>query len=114
MTEAEKALSQQLFGGQQQSVGALEAVKEAFLTVAPGLKDIGAEVKAELAYQAGAGAHELAAALFNGSAFVMYPRGSKEDQSNQGPEPSHEQAQDGQGMQHDAPGQHVERGGRSM
>src|SRR5215469_9170992 len=114
MNPTAQALSQQLFGGQQQSMGAMGAVKEAFLAIAPGLKDFVPEVKAELSYQAGAGAHELAAALFDGSAFVMYPRGGKEDQSNQGPEPAHEQAQGGQGMQHDTPGQHMERGGRSM
>ena len=108
MTEAEQALSQQLFGGQQQSMGAMGAVKEALLTIAPGLKDFVPEVKAELKQMGAHGAHELAAALFNGSAFVMYPRGTKDDQ------PSHEQAQDGQGMQHDTPGQHMERGGRSM
>ena len=114
MTQAEQALSQQLFGGQQQSMGAMGAVKEAFLAIAPGLKDFGADVKAELAYQVGAGAHELAAALFNGNAFVMYPRGGKEDHGNQGPEPANEQAQDSQDMQQDTPSQHLERGGRSM
>jgi hypothetical protein len=30
------------------------------------------------------GAHELAAALFNGNAFVMYPRGTREDHGNDG------------------------------
>jgi hypothetical protein len=113
VTQQEQALSQQLFGGQQPSMGPLEAVKEAFLAIAPGLKDFGADVKAELAYQAGAGAHELAAALFNGSAFVMYPRGGKEDHGVHGREPSNEQAQDGQDMQQDTPSQHLERGGRS-
>jgi len=34
------------------------------------------------------GAHELAAALFNGGAFVMYPRGSREDTGVHGPEAS--------------------------
>jgi hypothetical protein len=114
MTQAEQALSQQLFGGQQQSMGALGALKEAFLAVAPGLRDAVPEARAELAYQVGAGAHELAAALFNGSAFVMYPRGGKEDPAQAGPEPAPEQVQDSQGLQHDTPGQHLERGGRSM
>ncbi len=112
MTEAEQALSRELFGGQQQSMGAMGEIKEALLAVAPGLKDFGPEVTAELKQMGAHGAHELAAALFNGnqggSAFVMYPRGTRDDQ------PSHEQAQDGQGMQQETPGQHMERGGRSM
>jgi hypothetical protein len=30
------------------------------------------------------GAHELAAALFNGSGFVMYPRGNRDDHGKDG------------------------------
>jgi len=86
MTQEQQDLSQQLFGGQQQSLGALEAVKEAFLAVAPGLKNFGKDIKEELSYQVGAGAHELTACLFNGSGF---------------------------GMQQEMPSQHLERG-RSM
>jgi hypothetical protein len=118
MPDNERDLSQKLFGGQaQQSMGAMEAVKEGLKefrdAMYPGLtwdkitSDLGQEFKQQLAH----GAHELAAALFsgNGTAFVMYPRtGAKEDQ------PSHEQAQDSQGMQQDSPGQHLERGGRSL
>jgi hypothetical protein len=44
-------------------------------------REIGAELKGMGAH----GAHELAAALFNGSAFVMYPRG-KHDDSVHGPQ----------------------------
>jgi hypothetical protein len=108
MTPNERELSQQLFGGQQQSMGALGAIKEAFLTIAPGLRDAAQEIRTELKQMGSHGAHELAAALFNGNAFVMYPRGGKDDQ------PAHEQGQDGHGMQHEAPDQHLERGGRSM
>jgi len=114
MTEEQQALSQELFGGQQQSLSVMGALKEAALAVAPGLKNFGSDIKQELSYQVGAGAHELAAALFNGSAFVMYPRGGKEDHGIHGPEQSHEQAQDTQGMQQETPSQHLERGGRSM
>lgn len=39
-------------------------------------RDIGSELK----HMASHGSHELAATLFNGSAFVMYPRGTHEDQ----------------------------------
>src|SRR5579871_3224261 len=100
-------LAQELFGGEQQSKGALEAMKATILAIAPGLKNFGQDLKEELAYQAQAGAHELAAALFNGSAFVMYPRGGNDDHGVHGPEqaPDHglgDQAQD------------MGRGGRGM
>src|SRR6185437_7819592 len=114
MTPNERELKEQLFGGQEQSRGALESVKEGLIAfrdaLAPGLslEKITGDLGKEFDHQIAAGAHELAAALFNGNAFVMYPRDGKEDQ------PSHEQAQDGQGMQQDMPGQHLERGGRSM
>jgi hypothetical protein len=109
-TQQEKA--RELFGGPQQSMGALEALKEAFLAIAPGLKNAGQEIKEELAHKAGHGAHELAAALFNGSGFVMYPRGGKDDHGIHGPQ----QSQEGhQGVeQHEPPTQQHERGGRSL
>lgn len=44
-----------------------------------GLSNAGAEIGAELKHMGAQGAHELAAALFNGSAFVMYPRGGHDD-----------------------------------
>ncbi len=43
------------------------------------LSNAPSEIGAELKHQVSAGAHELAAALFNGSGFVMYPRGSHDD-----------------------------------
>jgi hypothetical protein len=86
--EQEKQLADQLFGQGQEpkQMGALESVKEAFQAVAPGLSwdkivgDVGHEMKQQVA----AGAHELAAALFNGSGFVMYPRGTREDHAKDG------------------------------
>ncbi len=42
------------------------------------------EVGAELMHKAAHGAHEGAAALFNGSAFVMYPRGQHDDHGMEG------------------------------
>jgi hypothetical protein len=114
-TQPEQALANQLFPpGPTQSLGALEAVKEGFLAVAPGLKDARQEIKAELKQMGAQGAHELAAALFNGSGFVMYPRGGKDDHGIHGPEPSPEHAQDHQGIQPVAPTQEHERGGRSL
>jgi hypothetical protein len=98
MTQKERDMAQQLFGG-------MGAIKDAVLSIAPGLKNVGHDLKEELTYQAGAGAHELAAALFNGSAFVMYPRGGKEDRGVHGPE--HD-------LGHDSQQQEMERGGRSM
>jgi len=55
----------------------------------------------------GAGAHELAAALFNGSGFVMYPRGGRDDHL-QAPE----HGLDNKAMEQ--PNQQQERGGMSM
>ncbi len=110
MAQSQQGMANQLFGGQPaQSMGALEAVKEAFLAVAPGLKNFGQDVRAELVHQGGAGAHELAAALFSGTsnAFVMYQRRGHD-------EPSHEQSQEGQEMQQDGHSQQQERGGLSM
>jgi hypothetical protein len=54
----------------------MEAVKEGVQAVAPGLSlsKMFGDINAELKQQAAHGAHEMAAALFSGSAFIMYPR----------------------------------------
>jgi hypothetical protein len=54
----------------------MEAAKEGVQAIAPGLSlsKMFSDIKNELKQQAAHGSHELAAALFNGSAFVMYPR----------------------------------------
>jgi len=110
----EQELSEQLFGGQQRSMGALEAIKEGLKefrdAMYPGLTwdKISKDLGQELQHQVGAGAHELAAALFNGHAFVMYQRNGKDDQ------PVQEQVQDEQNLNQEPPGLHQERGGRSM
>jgi hypothetical protein len=59
--------AKQLFEKLQDQIPALSWEKIA--------KDIGNEV----VHQVAAGAHELAAAIHNGQAFVMYQRGSKDD-----------------------------------
>ena len=117
--EQEKQLADQLFGQGQENKSALEAVKEAFQSIAPGLSldkivgDVSHEMKQQLAF----GAHELAAALFNGSGFVMYPRGARDDHGKDG-HGVHGPEQ-GQGEQsvvekpHEE-GQQQERGGREM
>jgi hypothetical protein len=87
-------IAEKLFGG------LAETVKES-LSNAP------SQIGAELMHQVGAGSHEIAAALFNGSGFVMYPRGTKDDV---GIEPEH--GLDNQAMEQ--PQQQQERGGRSM
>ena len=65
----------------EQQIGAMEAVKEGIQAVAPGLslREIFSDIKAELKDQLAHGAHELAAALFNGAPFVMYGRGGRDD-----------------------------------
>jgi hypothetical protein len=100
-------------------MGTLEAIKEAFQSIAPGLSldkivgDVGHEVKQQAAF----GAHEIAAALFNGSGFVMYPRGTREDQSKDGhgvhgPEQGQGEQSVMERMQQE--GQQQELGGREM
>src|SRR5258708_4913803 len=100
-------------------MGALESVKEAFQAVAPGLSwdkivgDVGHEMKQQLA----AGAHELAAALFNGSGFVMYPRGTRDDHGKDGHGvhgPEQGQAEQSFVEKLNQEGQQQERGGREI
>ena len=71
----------QVKAGDQQ-IGALEAVKEGIQAVAPGLslREIFSDIKAEMKDQLAHGSHELAAALFNGSLFVMHARGGRDDE----------------------------------
>jgi hypothetical protein len=119
-TPQENELARQLFAPPPaQSMGALEAVKEAFLAVAPGLKDFIPEATAHLTHMGAQGTHELAAALFNGSGFVMYPRGGKDDPGQDGhgvhgPPQAQEHEQGQPGVQPEPPTQQQERGGRSM
>jgi hypothetical protein len=117
---SQQELAEQLFAGRgEPGMSALGAVKEAILAIAPGLKDAGPEIATELKQMGAQGAHELAAALFSGNAFVMYPRGGgKDDHGIHGPEQSQDHAPDhtqgNQDMQPESPTQQHERGGRSM
>src|SRR5438552_484374 len=119
--EQEKQFASELFGqGQEQKpMGALEAVKEAFQSIASGLSwdkiagDVGHEMKQQVAF----GAHELAAALFNGSGFVMYPRGTRDDHGKDGHGvhgPEQEQGEQSSVEKLHQEGQQQERGGREM
>jgi hypothetical protein len=85
------------------SIGTLQAIREGVQAVAPGLSlsNILSDIGSELKQQAAHGSHELAAALFNGSAFVMYPRHGRDD------EPQH-------GLTQDAQQQEQTRDGREM
>jgi hypothetical protein len=87
----------------EQQIGAMEAVKEGIQAVAPGLslREIFSDIKAEMKDQLAHGSHELAAALFNGSPFVMYARGGRDDN-----EPQHGSPE--------VPQQERDRGGREM
>ena len=53
----------------------LAAVKDAVLGLAPGLKNVGQDVSAEMSRMGTQGSMELASALFNGNAFVPYGPG---------------------------------------
>jgi hypothetical protein len=54
---------------------------ETIQAIAPGLSlsKIFGDIGQELAHMGSQGSHELAAALFNGNAFVMYPKAGQED-----------------------------------
>ncbi len=91
-----------------QLFNALSAAKEAVMAVAPGLKNIGADTKSELARLGSHGATEAGAALFQGNGFVLYgpgqnpqnwkpdhsqepiapEAGQQSDQNSHGPEPT--------------------------
>ena len=78
--EPQRAEPVQAMAPQQvESMGIMESVQ----AIAPGLSlgkilgDIGHELKEQGAH----GAHEAAAALFNGSAFVMYPHAGQEQEA---------------------------------
>lgn len=62
-------------------MGFFEAAKEGIKVVAPGLSlgKILSEVGNELVQQTQHGAHEMAAAIFGGSSYVMYPRAEHDD-----------------------------------
>lgn len=80
MSKTLREVFSQIKPGEQQ-VGAIEAAKEGIQAVAPGLslREIFSDIKAEMKDQLAHGSHELAAALFNGSPFVMYGRGGQDD-----------------------------------
>jgi hypothetical protein len=70
----------------EKPMGPIETMKEGIQAVAPGLSlsrilgDIGNELKNQAAH----GSHEMAAALFNGNSFVMYPRQQGHDDPQHG------------------------------
>jgi hypothetical protein len=117
----DKQLAEQLFGPaqEQKSTGTLEAVKEAFQAIAPGLNldkiagDIGTELK-RLGVQ---GSAEIASALFGGgqsNVFVPYGAGqwvgrSGQEAGSAGTEGEQKDAQEVQREPHQQ-----ERGGREM
>ncbi len=92
----------------QRGNGFMEALKEAAAAIAPGLQNIGTDMKAELSRLGTQGSMEMASALFNGNAFVPYGPGQYTP-SNQ------EQGKDVHGPEAGAHQEHQqEHGGRSM
>jgi hypothetical protein len=75
------------------------------------IKDIPKEAFQEACHQVGAGSHEMAAALFNGNGFVMYPRGTHDDHGQA--KDSQQQGQD-QGQEHGQEHEQQHGRGRSM
>ena len=93
MSKNTREFFEQVKAGEQP--GLLERIKER-LSPSTILGEVGAELKQQAAH----GAHELAAALFNQNAFVLYPR-----------QPDHDDPQQGHGQEMQ---QEHERGGREM
>jgi hypothetical protein len=96
MSKQSREFFEQLKGGEQPNL--LESIKEGVQAAAPGLSlskilgDIGAELKNQAAH----GSHEMAAALFRGDAFVMYPRTNQADGPDHGlPDTQQEQSRGG-------------------
>jgi hypothetical protein len=87
-----------------------EVMKETMNTIAPGLKNFGPEVSAELHRLGKQGATELAQALFNGAAFTPYGPGQYT------PTPEFDKGNQEQGVQEPEPQQQPERdlGSREM
>ncbi len=91
-----------------------EVMKETVNTIAPGLKNFGPEVGAELSRLGTQGAMEMAQALFNGAAFTPYGPGQYTPTPELGkgmPEGTQEHGVHGAAAQ---PEQERERGGREM
>ena len=86
----------------------LDVMKEALDTVAPGLKNMGPEVSAELSRLGTQGAMEMAQALFNGAAFTPYGPGQYT------PTPELDKGGQEQAPQIAELQQQQERGGREM
>lgn len=98
MSKTLREVFSQVKPGEQQ-IGAMEAAKEGIQAVAPGLslREIFSDIKAEMKDQLAHGSHELAAALFNGSPFVMYARGGHDEGPQHGlPETQQEKQQERQ------------------
>lgn len=102
MSKESREFFEQIKSGEP-SMSALQAIKEGVQAVAPGLSlsNIFSDIGAELKQQAAHGAHEMAAALFRGDAFVMYPR------TNQADGPDH-------GLPQETQQQEQSRGGREL
>jgi hypothetical protein len=78
----------------------LGAIKDAALAVAPGLKNFGQEVGAEMSRLGTQGSMELASVLFNGHGFVPYGPGQyTPDQAHERAQPEQVQTQERGGME---------------
>lgn len=79
----------------------LRAAKETVQAVAPGLKDLVPETKAEVSRLGTQGAMELASVLFNGNGFVPYGPGQYTPSStpaNEEPQPEQQQQEHDRGQ----------------
>jgi hypothetical protein len=76
-----------------------DSLKTGAMAIAPGLKDMGAEIGAELSRLGVHGSMEAASGLINGNAFVPYGPGQYTPTPEQSAEVGHEQPT--QEMEHD-------------
>lgn len=75
-----KSTAEILKQAEAQPMGAIEAALEGIKAIAPGLalSKILGDIGEELGHLGPQGAHELAASLYTGSSFVMYPHAGQE------------------------------------
>ena len=86
-----------------------DVMKETLGTIAPGLKNFGPEIGAELSRMGKLGAHEMAGALFNGAAYTPYGTGqyTNTPELDKGQETNSQEAKE-------QPEQERDQGGREM
>ncbi len=96
MSRATRELFEQIKAGGDQPVGAVQAAMEGVKEVGGILKEIGGKLWDAMTPIVDHGAHEAAAALFRGDAYIMYPKQPETETPQHGlPEMQQEQDRGG-------------------